>query len=414
MSESTQQPGLFDEGPGPVADVVDAEPPEDAGQAAAPSEPDTATALEVVQQLTGWFLPTNRHNLTKMLAVRALLTHEAFADKYYDDLLQLCPGRVPLVAGGVPQSLLEIVAPDEHDIPALLEIDMPVGSAPVAGGPAWAPAGPLPISWLKAIHFRSDTDRAEYLQNEYEDVRPVPELCHVSPERFDTRGDGGEITRHLEGLERPSAELNFTPFDRRGGAALLALGAADTGAATVVADALAGRFDAAPLPLAGLAAWLAGADASTATPESLVAYRAFDALSGVDRRREWRATTFLKELTGRLTADLPHDAIATVNASLERTAAILRSELVFDGFSADEWPVLKALQLVLRFPEHDRMNIAEAEHPGLDRVSRVLAAAMLGCLTGRSRLPIGARPYLLDDAIATWECARVRSMTSSP
>ena len=70
--------------------------------------------------------------------------------------------------------------------------------------------------------------------------------------------------------------------------------------------------------------------------------------------------------------------------------------------------MLKALQLVLRFPEYDRMNIAEASVPASIATSRVLAAAMLGCLTGRSRLPVLARPHLLDDAIAYWECARLR------
>ena len=431
MNAADGQPGLFDQPervtvagrdrsplgePGsseaPVTEPT-ATPPDPARERTAATDERVATRAEAMDQdvggSTGWFLPTNRHNLLKMLAVRAVLPFEAFADKYYDDLLRLCPGRLPLLRGGMPTSLLPQIAVEEFDIPVLLEISVEaLASRPDEGSTVWAPPGPLPLRWLKAIHFRSELDREEFLRNEYADVRPVPNLCAVSPALFTVEGDAGTTAAFLSAAVRPEREPDFVAADRRTGAALTALLVADAAVSTLITGSLGGRRTGGAQSLQGLATWLAGGTSETAAaagPEALVAYRTLAELGAVDRRREWRPSALVKRLQAALPVGLDEADSRIVAASLDRAAAFLRSDEEFSGFKEGGWAALKALLLVLMRPDYDRMNIADSDVPGLDAEAKVLAASFLGCLTGRSRLPVAARPLLLDDALAYWECA---------
>ena len=56
------------------------------------------------------FVLTNRHNLLAMLGAR-LIGPRAMFSKYYPDLLETCPGRIPLLSMGFGRELLDLVSP---------------------------------------------------------------------------------------------------------------------------------------------------------------------------------------------------------------------------------------------------------------------------------------------------------------
>jgi hypothetical protein len=403
MSELGDQASLFD----------------DPGAGRPPGAPAPAIAVDAEEgspMLDGWFLPTNRHNILKMLAVRAVLPVEAFADKYYDDLLTLTPGRLPLIRGGMPSDLASIVAEEEFDFPILLEINAEPADRPVGQqvGDTWCPAGPIPLPMVRAIHFRTEGELAEFEQNEYADVRPVRELHVVSPNRFAASRPIPELLDELRAVEPAALSRSIDALDRRGGALLLALLAARQPAAEALISAMRGDPTRAESPAVdGVAVWLADATTSPATvsehsEEALRAQRILTTLEGIDRRAAWRPLEIIEALRATLPVDMPEVDQHLIDTALSRATAILRSDEEFTGLKEGGSAALKALLLVLMRPELERLNPSELEGQGVDDDVRLLAAAMLGAMTGRSRLPVEARPILLDDLLAHWECDQLR------
>ena len=405
MSDIDTQPRLFDD---PVVEQLEEAPGDVAVRPV--EEP-------LSPQLDGWFLPTNRHNILRMLAVRAVLPVEALADKYYDDLLKLTPGRLPLVRGGIPFDLAVAVAGEEFDFPILLEIDAePSGRAAgrTAGG-VWCPAGPIPLTMVLRIHFRTDGELTEFQQNEYADVRPAPELYRISPERFAVARAGRELLDRLRKTKRAASPKSIAPFDRRAGALMLSfLIARETTATALVASMRGDPASGESHAVNGLVDWLTGVDPD-ASPrsadegEAVLTRRILTTLEGIDRRQAWKPLEIIAGLRATLSADADPADRHLIDVALARAAAILRSDEDFTGLKEGGSAALKALLLVLMRPELERLR-ADLHDQGIDDDTRLLAAAMLGAMTGRSRLPVDARPVALDDLLAHWECDRLREL----
>ena len=68
---------------------------------------------------------TNRFNLLEILSRRLIPPRSGFDDeRYFSDLAELCPGRVPVVAGPVSSDVLQHVsAPGASAFPVALELD---------------------------------------------------------------------------------------------------------------------------------------------------------------------------------------------------------------------------------------------------------------------------------------------------
>ncbi|HPE61592.1 MAG: hypothetical protein KDI15_12790 [Thiothrix sp.] len=72
-----------------------------------------------------WFFPTNSVNVRIMLAQGLLAGHDGFLEKYYQDLLVLCPGWIPLFRNSVDSQVFPwIVREASHLSPCLLELDL--------------------------------------------------------------------------------------------------------------------------------------------------------------------------------------------------------------------------------------------------------------------------------------------------
>ena len=120
-------------------------------------------------------LVTNRYNLLEFLSAGLVLPQPAIS-KYYVDLLQMAPGRLPLVRGPVHSTVVDHVSSEDPTAFAVvLEVDsallgdsaVPARTATVGRhalsaqeADIWAPAGVLPLSAICAIHFRSQIGRA--------------------------------------------------------------------------------------------------------------------------------------------------------------------------------------------------------------------------------------------------------------
>ena len=153
------------------------------------------------------YFPTNQLNARGILASGILGPIQAYG-KHYPDLLDLCPGRVPLFTVNPPPDAWQAVNPggDESIFPVCIEVtaaSLAEGPVPClvkgslgAGSEAEASrpsaddlclAAPffLPLSESLVLHFCSQRDLDEWNAREFGDLRLDDLQCRVTPALFD-------------------------------------------------------------------------------------------------------------------------------------------------------------------------------------------------------------------------------------
>ena len=165
----------------------------------------TPTTTPAPPRLT-WHLPTNQLNLMYLLAAGLVTGPKGFGRKYYQDVLSVSPGWLPLFAAAIPGEALELAVSEAgHLRRVVVALDLSGLEGPVqALGPdgelrplqfpqgltgaeqvLFVPA-PLPASWIQAILFASKEDSAATL-DEAADYANVPMAAYkrqVRPKLF--------------------------------------------------------------------------------------------------------------------------------------------------------------------------------------------------------------------------------------
>ena len=146
-----------------------------------------------------WLLPTNQLNLMFMIAAGLVSGPSGFGRKYFADCLGVCPGWIPVFAGGVPQqALVQAGTEGGHLRKVIAELDLSALRGPVqalgTNGVQRAiqfPDGlndsdvgllipaPVPSTWIRTIHYSSKDERAA-VEEEATDFANVPLFAHRS------------------------------------------------------------------------------------------------------------------------------------------------------------------------------------------------------------------------------------------
>jgi hypothetical protein len=376
------------------------------------------------------FFLTNRNNLLRIMATGMLMPHAGFAEKYYDDLLRLAPGRLPLLSSSASAELVSMVTPEPQAFPVMLEL-MRTGLADSAfpslmidgvrdragwANPSarmWAPSGALVLAdTVTAIHFRTDAERDEFEVRDFADVRPRTNLHRITPHLFEGDGPPADTVTEwlgsLEPLGEPSPE-DISAADRRSGAVLLGcLTAIPTkeelwGWGQLLAGRKIGRQAGGYVSRIGRV--LDGATKAR-DPEDVALQVCIEELSVTNRLEVWRPIDVLDRIRDKLIGQLNKKA-DPMKPALDRAAAILRDEEAFEGLKTGGSPVLKALLLTLKRPEPQRLIGWDPGGPGSTPEVLNLAAVMVGALTGRALIPIALRDAPLDHAASRVEADRL-------
>lgn len=153
-------------------------------------------------------LPVNWRNALAYYA-EGLVVPAGMLTRCHKDLLELAPGRVPLLIDEVSGSVAKMCAPAPGDFPVILEIGGDVSVRGVeldlSGAPAAvAPAGVIPTSYVGPVHVRSARDREEFQARRYRNIDTSGLAVTVTPSLFEGHGASAEIlSGWLRGL--PSA-----------------------------------------------------------------------------------------------------------------------------------------------------------------------------------------------------------------
>jgi hypothetical protein len=400
-------------------DAVNADQP---GASASVLEPTTdGNAVAEVEQLRVFFL-TNRMNLNGVLSSRIIAPRESFR-KYYSDLLDLCPGWVPLLTVLPPPQLIKRVVTERGaGSPVLIELAESALNGKHPDDTVVYVRAAL-VSDAKAIHFRDKRALREHRARGYDNVHPHDELLQVSPELFESVADDAIEIAEPES-DHPVTDWLY--FDRVRGAINAVLAAADSGEALAAAARVFGVKD---LPEGiVIPPWLSwdGLTGAPTDPESetateladrLVFQAAFRVLSRQDQSLSWSPSDVLEKVASEVAATRPTDEASTnVDRSLQRVRELIDVEREFEPFrnQGGSHVAAKALLLTLLRPELGQLLAWAAEETGADVTTRLVAAVLAGSLRGVARESVALRNLKLDDLTAAWaaEAANGATVTS--
>jgi hypothetical protein len=382
---------------------------------------------------------TNRYNLLEFLS-SGLITPVAGVTKYYPDLLELCPGRVPLVRGPLGASLLRLVSDDDpSSFPVALEINVSGVTRNVpaltSDGPAelglgdseaesWAVGGVIPITSVVRVHFRSERDLNEHLAREYEnvpfDIVPMVASPHLFEEGV---GDATTAASWLRALPEIRASEAYQLADRVAGARALALIAApaDPGFVRGVAALFGAKAKPTPKRSAEdvFPRWLTlvalrdpegspskGADLNEKLFRACVAV-----LARTHRTASWRPLEIVGSIEQRVRGGkLNKKEEAELDRNVEPIRAILRNDRDFRPFKQNSGlDVAKALLMVLLRPEPARLRAWSSADSGASETVELTAAVLAGYLTGYKRLPTSLRDSRSDRVLAELQAEELNS-----
>lgn len=348
-----------------------------------------------------FYLPTNRWNLLAFLTA-GLVTPRQGLTKYYADLLDDCPGRLPLISGPCPDGLTELLSREDPltAFPVLIEFDSAIqipAHTPVGAG-VTAPELVVDVVHIAAVHFRNDAELEEHrLRGGDFANMPGDEIpLRVSPQMF---GGGStsieELTGWLRALPRPRlADADFRGADRQAGALVAALDVAPGDPSLL--STIVGLVRTPPGHASSatwLSAWWMGRQRGRAGSASdRVLRSACDAVWSSDVS-SWRSSDALTRVRSGLR--LTGDDRRTYEVAFERLREVLANQRDLDPLSPRPGrEVLQALVLFLLRPDPSR--IAKWEGHGGSPAVLCTAMYLAGLLFGRRSLPSELRPLLLD------------------
>jgi hypothetical protein len=342
---------------------------------------------------------TNRWNLIEFLSRRLIVPMEVFV-KYYDDLLRLTPGRVPLVTSPVSDDLVAAVTGEDPAVmfPVFIEVDRDFDGESCRV---------IPWSKVIAVHFRNKREREEHIAREFDNVSVSPVL-KVSPELF---GGGTTSPQSLEGGDARAATRTAETLDnatRWSGAIVAALHALSGGADRSTALALARLLDGRAWGKAGcrhlqvLQAMRSGQPPTDGNGlEQRVVRTA--ALVFSEEGLPGDPVGFIRSLDSRLGLD------EQSRRAFDRVAGILDGDIEFRPFKGSGSPVAKGLLVALLRREPARLLPWAVDSARSDPATLLTAGVLLGLAAGRHTLGGSVRPEALDSALAHAECDAVET-----
>lgn len=384
---------------------------------------------------------TNRYNLLEFLS-SGLITPVAGIMKYYPDLLDLCPGRVPLVRGPLGANALRLVSDDDpSSFPVAFELKAAAASRSVpaltsegpanlkvgeAGADAWAVGGVIPITAVAKVHFRSERELNEHLARGYENVPSEIVPMAVSPRLFDgSTGDAAAVTSWLGALPATDSGTPdaFQLADRIAGARALALIATPADPAFIrgVAALFGAKGKAAtkrsaqePFPRWLTLDALYNPEAQSAKGADLneKLFRACVAvLQQTQRTTSWRPLEILGAVEQRVrSGKLNKKDEVELDRNVEPIRAILRNDRDFRPFKPNAGlDIAKALLMVLLRPDPTRLRAWSSADSGATETVELAAAVLAGYLVGYKRLPTSLRDPRWDRLIAKLQAEELNS-----
>jgi hypothetical protein len=371
---------------------------------AAPIAPDmfsagSASPESSSARATAMFI-TNQFNLVSILGAGYLKPRNGFS-KYYEDLLRLVPGTIPLFTDAVPMNVVGEVTKEQFSIPVVLELDAPGlvdGPSNGTASSVVASCEAIPVSSLRRIYFRDLKERDEVLARKYEGVDFSSLDIAIDSKPFSgPEMPAEEISRllSLRNCKELPAEI-FRVADRLAGAAALALSlASGHGISAEDVAKLTGaqrKGSTAATSTSSCLRWIdwpSGKVTGDADLDAALFGAALHVFRASDRFVSWDPLNALRQVHDAFTKLRP-DAPKAVVDMLRRIWTALKMEINyphFDGF--DGARAGNALLWALSQPQATSFDDSTRKTIGDD--VRLMAAMLAGTINGFEILPTSVK-----------------------
>ena len=367
---------------------------------------------------------TNQRNLREMLSTGMLLTLEGF-EKYYPDAFELTPGRIPVFTSKLPANLVSRVArePGVTPVALVLRQEQPWGGDGSSG--AVLMAGPLPLaSAVETAVFVEQQDLQNFLETPFDNLDVRALTTSVDPDLFTANDVSPEDLTRLSdeiGVAAKPSVTDYRVADKEAGSRALVAAMVDGDGTTfdglVEFVAPSGRV---PKDLGKLPRWLyTGPHWSVVTKPTLdqrIYMAAIDRLSSEDVQESWRPVEVLE----RISIAIDRTALSKtqhkeLDSNLNGLRLIVSNERPFKPFRERRGlPVAKALLLVLLRPDPERLLDWNPSDSGASADVMFTAAALVGRLRGRRRMPLSLRPAPFDHFLAHQTACQVNGAGLRP
>ena len=358
---------------------------------------------------------TNRSNLAYWLSSGVIGPLEQFSDeKYWDDLLGLVHGRLPVFSGPLGSAVDAVPPAAPGQFPVALELPAqavqpltPVDEAVGQESSVWLTSAWIPTSEVTRVVFRSEDEREEYEARDYPNL-PSADPAVVDAELLTMRGlltaseirtllaeaDGAQVPPELE-----TAVERLRLADRCSGAVCMGL-------AALPADLAFGRrlkwSAAVACDLRGLGSGLRSLLGRAAISEPGVLAACLTAVSRLRRSRGWDPQSVLDGVKEDVHAMLTPKTQERIAAQLDYMDRVLGMEARLDVTDARLGDAaLTALLVFLLHPAPDDA-LSWTESVGVGSPVRILSAAYAGLAEGLTRLHRDFKPRALVATLVTW------------
>ncbi|NMO53845.1 hypothetical protein HH310_22010 [Actinoplanes sp. TBRC 11911] len=356
------------------------------------------------------FILTNRMNLHAMLSSR-IIGPRTFFTKYYQDLLDLGSGSVPVLSEPPASDLVDVASASVQTGPALLEIMTPVTNVPQAPVDF---VESVPMAAVTAIHLPSDASLREYRARKYRNIHPHDNILNVTPALFTGTVNRNDVVQAFDSQKRPAPRdaETWRRIDRVRGALSACIAAADDEATLRRAASVIDKN-----VLVSSSRFLSLLNSSrprelNAADRALTA-AALEIVINNDVKDAWNPVAIIDRIRSTVSSD---DVTARIiAANLNRVSEIVTARVPFTPFRQGGRGLTsaKALLLVLLREDLAELLAWPPTETGADPNTRQLAAIFAGALRGLSRETTSVRSLTLDDLTARWACSNNESEFSA-
>ena len=387
--------------------------------------------------------PTNVPNLFHFLSQSYLAPRECFGgdDKYFEDLLAMAPGRIPLFTPPVSEEVVGHVQRESQRTarPVLIELDASdLVSAQVSaigeeGGKevaldsgdfaVAAPPTVISVGKIGGIHFLNNRDLNTTSRRRLGNVRKLPSsLTRVSPSLQSEDGMGiDDLQSWFSSLDVPSvpSTQEFKNVDKAAGAAALMV-YADSKLSEEVLHLLEGRDPAGDrvpswisLEDPGLTSQDPAADTSSNHTADEVVYQLSSSVLRTTSPRSLKPSEVLGEVSGAIdeSDELSEKDRDNLQKGVGRVDAILANEARFDEVKSDKYPALQGLMFFLIKEKPEALFQWSPADTGASAEAHLASAAYCGLVYGRTSLPLEFRPESLDEKLSEWAVGRLAKLS---
>ncbi len=390
------------------------------------------------------FFPTNLPNLLHFLSRGYLAPRECFGedDKYFEDLLVMAPGRIPLFTSPISEEVVDLVQRESQRTarPVFVELDASnlvsirvsatgrEGNRKVSldSGDFAVAAPPTVISAneIRCIHFLNDGDLKMASRRRLGNVRKLPSaLTRVSPSLQDEAGVGIDALQSwFSSLKVPSgpSSQEFKDVDKAAGAAAL-MAYADLELSEEVLHLLEGRdrlCNRVPpwisLEISGLTSEDRTADTSSDHTADEIIYNLSSSVLRKTSPRSLRPRKALEKISGVIdeSDELSEKDRDNLQKGVGRIGTILANEAPFDGVKSDKYPALQGLMFFLIKEKPEALFQWSPADTGASVEAHLASAAYCGMVYGHASLPLEFRPEPLDEKLSEWATSRLAKLPS--